>query len=143
MTDKYEDIINLPRHISKKRSPMPTKDRAAQFSPFAALTGHDAAVKETARVTERRIDLDQYMKEDLNDKLQILIKRIKENPKIKIRYFQTDKNKDGGTYIIVNNRVKKIDEYEKIIFMEDNTIVSIDDIVKLEGDIFERIIQRE
>lgn len=139
MTDKYEDIINLPRHISNKRSAMPIQDRAAQFSPFAALTGHDAAVKETARVTERRIDLDQYMKEDLNDKLQILIKRIKENPKIKIKYFQADKNKDGGTYIIVNNRVKKIDEYEKIIFMEDNTIIPIDNIVKIEGEIFENM----
>ena len=82
MTDKYDDIINLPRHVSQKRLPMSIKDRAAQFSPFAALTGHDAEVKETARITEKRLELDQYMKEKLNHKLQILVDKVKEEPKI-------------------------------------------------------------
>lgn len=136
MINKYEDIINLPRHTSKKRPAMPIKDRAAQFSPFAALTGHDVAVKETARVTERRIELDQYMKEELNYKLQILIKKIKESPKIKIKYFEADNNKDGGTYIISKGRVKKIDEYNKIIFINHNIRIPIDNIIKIEGKIF-------
>lgn len=81
MTDKYGDIINLPRHISKKRPSMPIKNRAAQFSPFAALTGHDSAVRETARITEKRVELDHYMKKELNHKLQILMKKSKKNLK--------------------------------------------------------------
>lgn len=136
MTGKYDDIINLSRHVSKKRPNMPIKDRAAQFSPFAALTGHDEAVKETARVTEKRIDLDQYMKEELNRKLQILMEKIKENPKIKITYFEADENKEGGTYITTTGMAKSIDEYRKIIFMTDDTIIHIDEIIKIEGEIF-------
>lgn len=139
MTNKYDDIINLLGYVSKKRPPMPTKNRAAQFAPFAALTGYDAAIKETARVTEKRIDLDEYMKEELNLKLQILIEKIKENPKIKITYFEADENKDGGAYIIVTGTVKKIDEYKKIIFMTDDTIILIDEIIKIEGEIFKTI----
>ncbi len=136
MIDKYDDIINLPRHVSKKRVPMPIQERAAQFSPFAALTGHDAAVKETARITEKRIELDQYIKEELNHKLQILIKKIEENPKIKVTYFEPDDKKNGGVYITIIGRIKKIDEYGKIIFMTDDIEVPIDEIVRIEGEIF-------
>lgn len=136
MIDKYDDIINLPRHVSKKRVPMPIQERAAQFSPFAALTGHDAAVKETARITEKRIELDQYIKEELNHKLQILIEKIEENPKIKVTYFEPDDKKNGGVYITIIGRIKKIDEYGKIIFMTDDIEVHIDEIVRIEGEIF-------
>lgn len=136
MTNKYDDIINLPRHISKKRPPMAIKDRAAQFSPFAALTGHDAAVKETARLTENKVELDQYMKEALNHKLQILMENLEGKPRIRITYFKSDEKKDGGKYIEVIARVKKIDEYEKVIFMMDSTVISIDKIIKIEGEIF-------
>lgn len=136
MTNKYDDIINLPRHISKKRPPMAIKDRAAQFSPFAALTGHDAAVKETARLTENKVELDQYMKEALNHKLQILMENLEGKPRIRITYFKSDEKKDGGKYIEVIAMVKKIDEYEKVIFMMDSTVISIDKIIKIEGEIF-------
>ncbi|SHE60567.1 hypothetical protein SAMN02745784_01217 [Tissierella praeacuta DSM 18095] len=140
MIDKYDDIINLPRHVSKRRPPMPIEDRAAQFSPFAALTGHDAAVKETARITEKRVELDQYMKEELNHKLQILIEKIKENPKIKITYFEPDEKKDGGDYVTATGTFKKMDEYEKIIFMTDDIEVSIDEIIRIEGEIFKTMV---
>ena len=136
MRKEYDDIIKLPRHISKKRDPMPIIDRAAQFSPFAALTGHDTAIKETARVTEDRIDLDAYMKEALNNKLQILINQLHEHPKTKITYFQPDEKKDGGSYITTNGTVKKIDEYECIIFMDNGSLIPIDEIIGIEGEIF-------
>ncbi|MBZ2175599.1 hypothetical protein K8M07_10165 [Schnuerera sp. xch1] len=114
MTGKYDDIINLPRHVSEKRNPMPIIDRAAQFSPFAALTGYDTAIKETARVTEDRIELDVYMKEALNNKLQILIDQLHEYPQVKIIYFQPDEKKDGGSYVTASGTVKKIDEYQEV-----------------------------
>lgn len=140
MTDKYDDIINLPRHVSKKRPPMPIKDRAAQFSPFAALTGHDAEVKETARITEKRIELDQYMKEKLNHKLQILVDKVKEEPKINITYFEPDDKKDGGAYITITDTVKRIDEYERNILMKDGGVIPIDEILNVEGKIFKTTV---
>lgn len=137
MTKEYDDIINLPRHISRKRSPMSIINRAAQFSPFAALTGHDEAVKETARLTDNRIELDEYMKVALNDKLQISIRELEKRPKIKITYFQPDEIKKGGAYIAIENKVKKIDEYKQLIYMVDGTIVPIKDVISIEGKIFE------
>lgn len=140
MTDKYDDIINLPRHVSQKRLPMSIKDRAAQFSPFAALTGHDAEVKETARITEKRVELDQYMKEKLNHKLQILMDKVKEETEINITYFEPDDKKDGGAYITITGRVKKIDEYEKMILMKDDILIPIDEIIRIEGEIFKTTV---
>ncbi len=136
MTDKYGDIINLPRHISKKRPPMPIKNRAAQFSPFAALTGHDSAVRETARITEKRVELDHYMKKELNHKLQILMKKIKEEPEVKITYFLPDDKKDGGVYLTTTGRIKKIDEYKREILMKNGVLVPIDEIIKVEEEAF-------
>ena len=140
MTDKYDDIINLPRHVSKKRPPMPIKDRAAQFSPFAALTGYDVEVKETARITEKRVELDQYMKEKLNHKLQILMDKVKEQPKTKITYFKPDDRKDGGAYITITDTVKRIDEYERNILMKDGGVIPIDEILNVEGKIFKTTV---
>lgn len=135
MTKEYDDIINLPRHISKKRDPMPIIDRAAQFAPFAALTGHGAAVKETARETEDRIELDVYMKEALNHKLQILIDRLHEGPHINITYFKPDDKKDGGAYITTSGVIKKIDEYECTIFMNNGILIPIDEIIRIDGEV--------
>lgn len=134
---EYEDIINLPRHKSKTRSPMVMTDRAAQFSPFAALTGHDAAVKETARETEKRIELDTYMKETLDYKLEMLMGELKNNPQIKITHFQADQKKDGGKYITITGTIKKIDEYKHTIHMSDKREILIEDILDIEGEIFE------
>lgn len=134
---KYDDIINLPHHVSATRPHMAAIDRAAQFAPFAALTGYEGAVKETARLTDERIELDEYAQGALSDRLQIITDRMKEHPKIAITYFQPDAKKKGGAYIIAAGTVKKIDEYERVIVMTDATVIPIDEIISIEGQIFE------
>ena len=136
MTEKYRDIIGLPRHISKKRSPMPIANRAAQFAPFAALTGHDGAVKETARITQERVELDIYIKEKINEKLQNLIEKLKEFPTVEITSFYPDEKKDGGAYITDTGTVKKIDKDNRLIVMTDGTEIDIDEIVDIQGEMF-------
>jgi len=109
MTGTYDDIINLPHHVSVTRPHMTAVDRAAQFSPFAALTGYDAAIRETARLTDERVELDEYIKDALNKRLQIIAERMKEQPEITITYFQPDTKKSGGANITDTGTVKKID----------------------------------
>lgn len=137
MTRTYDDIINLPHHISVTRPQMTASDRAAQFSPFAALTGYDAAIIETARLTDERVNLDEYMKGVLSDRLQIIADRIKEHPEIVITYFQQDANKNGGAYVTAISTAKKIDEYERVVVMTDSTSIPIDEIISIDGQIFE------
>ena len=137
MMKEYDEIINLPRHVSTTRSQMAIIDRAAQFSPFAALTGYDAAIKETARLTDDRIELDEYMKSDLNDRLQILANWIKEPLEIEITYFQPDTKKEGGAYVTASGTAKNIDEYERAVVMTDGRAIPIDEIISIEGQIFE------
>lgn len=139
MTNEYDDIINLPHHVSTTRPHMKAINRAAQFSPFAALTGYDAAVKETARLTDVRIELSEDMKVALSDRLQIIADRIKEHPEIAITYFQPDAKKKGGSYITSISTVKKIDEYERIVVMTDGTAIPIDEIISIDGQIFENM----
>lgn len=132
MKGKYDDIIHLPRHISKKHPPMATTDRAAQFAPFAALTSHDAAVKETARLTDERVELDEYMKDSLSHKLQVIEERLEDYPEIEITYFQPDEKKDGGRYVSVIARVNKIDRYKRVVIMVDGTVIPIDEIITID-----------
>ena len=139
MTGNYDDIINLPHHVSATRPRMSMIDRAAQFSPFSALTGHDSAVKETARLTDQRIELSEDMKSELNDRLLFIAERKEENPKIEITYFKPDEKKDGGAYITAFGSVKKINEYERVIIMNDGTKIQIDDIISIDGQIFEKM----
>lgn len=139
MTKTYDDIIHLPRHVSKKHPQMALSDRAAQFSPFAALTGHGAAIKETARLTDERIQLDEYMINVLSDRLQIIADRLKEKPEVMITYFQPDEKKNGGAYVTATGTVKKIDVYERIVVMVDRQEIPIDDIVGIEGQMFDII----
>ena len=140
MTDAYDDIINLSHHVSATRPHMTTLDRAAQFSPFAALTGYDSAIKETARLTDKRVELDEYTKDALNNRLQIIADRIKEHPKISITYFKPDTKKDGGAYVTAIGMVKKIDEYKRVVIMTDGKTVPIDEIINIDGQIFESMI---
>lgn len=140
MTTKYDDIIHLPHHVSATRPHMSAIDRAAQFSPFAALTGHGAAVKETARLTDERIELDEDIKDDLSHRMQIVSDSIKEQPEISITYFKPDAKKNGGEYLTSISSVKKIDEYERVVVMTDCTIIPIDEIINIEGEIFETIV---
>ena len=140
MTRTYDDIINLPHHVSTTRPHMTAIDRAAQFSPFAALTGHDAAIKETARLTDERVKLDEYVKDALSDRLQIIAVRIKEHPEIAITYFQPDAKKNGGLYVTAISTAKKIDEYERVVVMTDGTAIPIDEIISIDGQIFESMV---
>lgn len=133
--ESYDDMINLPHSVSAKHPHMPLIDRAAQFSPFAALTGYDAAVKETARLTDRRIELDEYEKDVLNEKLCIVAERIEERRKITITYFKPDDKKAGGAYVIVTGCVKKIDDYEHIVCLTDGTKIAIGEILEIEGEL--------
>ena len=127
---KYDDIINLPHHVSTTHPQMSRQDRAAQFSPFAALTGYDAAVKETARLTDRRMELDEYEKTALEEKLKEALKYPEEE--ITITYFRPDERKAGGSYLTVRSKVRKIKEYERLIVLEDGTKIPLDDISEIE-----------
>jgi len=133
---KYDDIINLPHHTSSKRPRMSMIDRAAQFSPFAALTGYDAAVKETARLTDQCIELDEYSKAALDERLRLVQEHLKEYPEVTITYFQPDERKDGGAYLSVIGSIKKIDTYEKCVVMMDKQKIPIDEIFGIDGDLF-------
>lgn len=133
---RYDDIINLPRHISRKYPPMSINNRAAQFSAFAALVGYEDAVKETARLTDSKIELEDEKKYILSEKLSIIQERLLDRPKITITYFDQDKNKSGGKYITKTGVVNKIDEYNCVVIMEDKTKIYIDDIYEIDSDIF-------
>ena len=137
MTRTYDDIINLPHHVSATRPHMTAVDRAAQFSPFAALTGYDSAIKETARLTDKRIQLDESVKDSLSDRLQIIADRIQEHSEIAITYFQPDAKKKGGAYVTAISSIKKIDEYERVVVMNDGKAIPIGEIVSIDGQIFE------
>lgn len=141
MADKfpYEDIVNLPPHISKKH-PQPTMlERAARFAPFAAITGYEEMVLEEARVTEERIELDEGTLAMLNEKLNIIHDSLDSEPVIQITYFEPDKKKSGGAYISVTGTVKRIDEYERLVIMSDGKKIRIDEIFGLEGKLFDSL----
>ena len=140
--DKYDDIINLPHHTSPTRPRMAMIDRAAQFSPFAALTGYDAAVKETARLTDRRIELDEYEKADLDERLQLIQEHLGEQPEIKITFFKPDERKAGGAYLSITGVIKKIDSFERYVVMMDGKKIPIDEIFQIDGELF-RFLENE
>lgn len=128
---KYDDIIDLPRHKSSTRPPMPREKRAAQFAPFAALTGHEEAIKETARLTDRKVELDESMKAILDEKLKIIKRDLVNKPYVEITFFKPDKRKDGGYYHSIKGRVKKIDQHNRSILMEDKKSIEIDEIIEI------------
>jgi hypothetical protein len=136
MVNPYDDIINLPHHTSASRPHMSVYDRAAQFSPFAALTGYDAAITETARLTNEKIELDEYNKADLSERLCMIQDLKDERPEVSITYFMPDKKKSGGEYITVAGCVRKIDEHERTVIMQDATKIPIDDILEIDGELF-------
>ena len=137
MKTQYEDIINMPHHVSSTRPQMSMMDRAAQFSPFAALTGYDGAIKETARLTDEKSELGDEAISILNMKLQMLAEAFEDRPEVCITYFSPDERKAGGTYISVSGVVKKIDEFERILILTDGTKIKMEDIAYIEGQIFE------
>ena len=134
---KYDDIIDLPHHVSETHPPMSRADRAAQFSPFAALTGYDAAVRETARVTERRIELDEGVKAELNARLNCILEHLPEHPQVSLTYFVPDEKKSGGAYRTVTGTVRKLDSFAKTLTLTDGTVVPMEEMVHVEGKFFE------
>lgn len=136
MADNYNDIINNPHHTSKTRKRMSQSNRAAQFAPFAALTGYDAAIGEASRITETKIELDDKTKEILNMKLSLLKNHIKDRPYVTITYFVPDPKKDGGAYVDYNGNIRVIDEIKHSIIFTDRTTISIDVIYDIQSEIF-------
>lgn len=136
--DDYKDIINLSRPISK-RPKMSLEQRSAQFAPFAALTGYEGQIKETARLTNRRIEIDEEIKLVLDLKIQLIQEHIKEQPEIEITYFIPDLKKDGGRYETIVNAIKKIDIYRNEIIMIDGTTIAIEEIIDVQSEIFKDI----
>ena len=132
LSDKYSDIIHLPYQKSKKRPPMLNSHRAAQFAPFAALTGHDMAVKEVARLTVDKVELDESSITRLNEKIQLLKEHLLNQPMVTITYFQHDEKKSGGAYVTTNGYVKKIDDYHNILEMRQGTLISFSDILDIQ-----------
>lgn len=139
---KYDDILHLPHHVSARHPQMALIDRAAQFSPFAALTGHDAAIKETQRLTDEWVELDEDRKELLDEKLQMIRESLSGGkdghglPEILFTYFKPDEKKSGGAYLSVQGKVRKIDEYGHQVIMEDGTALTIEHIIDIEGEMF-------
>ena len=138
--DQYNDIIDLPHHVSATRPRMSMIDRAAQFSPFAALSGYGAAVKETARLTEERLELSEDRKAVLNEKLQILAEQIDSRPEAVFIYFRPDEKKTGGACVSVTGSIKKIDGISREIILMDRTAIPIDQIYEIESELFQGIL---
>ena len=121
--------INLPHHVSRNLPQMPLRDRAAQFAPFAALTGYEAAVGETARQTAERRELDAQEAEELNRRLTDLAARLKDRPEVTIEYFVPDERKSGGAYVTVTGVVRHISIAERLLVMEDGAVIPMDETV--------------
>lgn len=131
---QYEDIIHLPHPVSKTRPQMPMSDRAAQFSPFAALTGYDAAIRETARLTDKKLVLDEETCALLDRKQQYLCEIIAEKPEITVTYFMPDERKDGGSYVTVTGKLRRIDFCGRLLVLSDGRSIPLDDIADLESE---------
>lgn len=135
----YDDIINLPHHQSTIHAHMSALDRAAQFSPFAALTGHGDAISETARLTDARLELDETKKEELDGRLQMIREHLAMKPEVAITYFVPDAKKEGGSYLRTTGTVKKLDDMGHKVIMTDGTSIPMEDIYEIEGAILEDI----
>lgn len=131
MNPKYSKIIHLPHHVSERHTPMTMYQRAAQFAPFAALTGHSAALNETARLTESRIELSESECALLDRNFAKLLAHIHEQPDVCITYFVPDSHKEGGSYTLHEGKVRKWDGYEQVILFDDGTRVARQDVIDL------------
>ena len=131
--DRYADIIDLPHHVSVTRRHMSIKDRAAQFSAFAALTGYSDEIKETARLTDDKREMDETELEELSLKLAMILARADEKPYITVTYFSSDQKKSGAVYKTVTGNLKKVDEIERTLTLTDGDIIRLDDIIDIES----------
>lgn len=134
-THRYDDIIHLPHRVSSVHPPMPISDRAAQFAPFAALSGHSAAIKETARLTSQRIELDEDAKALLDETLQLLQGMLHLHPEITVTYFCPDTKKSGGSYITATGSLQKIDPQGRFLLLSNHQQIPLREILSLEGQL--------
>ena len=125
---EYDDIINLPHHRSVKRPHMSIYQRAAQFAPFAALTGYDAAIDETSRLTDQKLELSDEQADNLNAQIQRIIENVADKPQVEITYFVPDNHKSGGEYVTVTECVRRVDDHNREIVFTDGMTVGIDDV---------------
>ena len=130
MTD-YEDIIHLPHHVSSRHAQMPVSDRAAQFAPFAALTGHGDVLREVRRTTDRRIEPDEYEQAALNEQLTKYVRLGENGPEIEIVYFREDRKKDGGEYITAVGRIRHLELAPDRIILANGLVIPTADILEL------------
>lgn len=128
---RYDDVINRQHPTSKKHPRMSNMNRAAQFAPFAALTGYEESIEETARLTDRRIELSEYEIEELNAKLNSIQEHIKERPEVTVTYFQPDERKEGGAYITITGKVRRIDEANMVLIFEDESVVWVENVTDI------------
>lgn len=133
---RYDDIIDLPHPVSKTHPQMSLWDRAAQFAPFAALTGHGAAIRETARLTEAFVRPEEDSRECLDGKLSVLLEHMEEQPEVTVTFFRPDQRKEGGAYMSVSGRVRKVDTWKRTLVMEDGTAVPMEYVIAMEGEVF-------
>lgn len=139
MTGEYDDIINLPHHVSKTRQPMSMLERAAQFSPFQALTGYGAAIKETARLTDEKAELGEDDLSALNVKLRILMDHLEESPEVSFVCFRLDERKAGGSYVSVTGKVRRIDETAGQIILLSREKIPIHSVCEMQSEWFLRV----
>jgi len=137
MSGKYDDIINMPHHVSTRHQRMSQGDRAAQFSPFSALTGYEAALSESARGTDERIELDEQEQQRLDEKLNRLRGCAKERPVVCITHFVPDERKRGGAYVTEQVCVRRVDAYARTVCITGGGSIAFGDIIGIEGDIFQ------
>ena len=136
MAGKYDDIMGLPHHRSLRHAPMSVENRAAQFMPFAALTGYDAAISEAGRMTDGFQELEEDAKEILDAKLQILEEKAGEKPEVTIRFFVPDERKEGGSYQELSGKLRKVDRRGMQVFLEQEEGILVERIVDIQSEIF-------
>lgn len=137
----YEDLIHLPHHVSATRPQMSMLDRAAQFSPFSVLTGYDAAIKETGRLTDKKMELDEDTKAALDRKHACLMERIETQPPLSVTYFLPDHRKAGGSYVTVKGNLKRFDPVTRLLILTDGRKIPVDDIADLESELFREMAE--
>ena len=139
MSGKYDDILYLPHPTSARHPRMPIAERAAIFSPFAALSGHAGAIAETARLTDQKMELDEDTKAELDRRQAVLLEHIAEQPEVTVTWFQPDERKDGGAYFTTTGRLKKINEMNRVLILLDGTSIPLEDVADLESNCFQNL----